>query len=122
MIVTIVGVGSETLVEAFDAARIEYARLRGVEMRAAQVVEIPKFSVPALAGIIIAWLDRRPSRIVTVTTKDDTRWHAGGKSFAEVEKLLIGAKEMMAVETEGLDAQMSDLLDSSSPGSAESAP
>jgi Effector Associated Constant Component 1 len=104
MIVTVLGVGSATLVGALDAARVEYTRPQpGIETSAWQVVEIPKFSVPALAGIIISWLNERPSRIVTVTTKDGARWHTRGKSVAEVEKLLTGAKEMMAVEMEKPD-------------------
>jgi hypothetical protein len=65
-----------------------------------EVGEILKFTVPALATVIVAWLNTRPSRIVTVTLKDDTTWHAGGKSVTEVEKLLTRAKTIMALETE----------------------
>jgi len=106
MIVTLIGIGSETLLEDCDAAGVEYARRRpqpGTVTSGGQVLEIPRFSVPAVAGIIVAWVNARPSRILTVTRKDDTTWHARGKSTAEVEKLLTGAKEMMALETEKPD-------------------
>ena len=106
MFITLFGIGSETLLKDFDAAEVEYARRHpqpGVVMNAGQVVEILKFSVPAVAGIIVAWLNMRPSRTVTVTIKDDTTWHARGKSVAEVEKLLTGAKNILALETEKAD-------------------
>ncbi len=101
MIITVLGIGSATFVGALEVARVEYTRPRpGVDTSTGQVVEIPQCSVPALAGVIISWLSERSSRIVTITTKDGAQWHARGKSVAEVEKLLTGAKEMMAVETE----------------------
>ena len=89
--------------EASTASGASHEVNKDVDTSGGQVVEISRFSVPALAAIIIDWLNGRPSRILTVTTKDDTRWHVRGKSFAEVEKLLTGAKEMMALETEKPD-------------------
>ena len=110
MLVTLLGIGSETLVQDFDAAGVEYARRRpqpGMDTSAGQVLEILRFSVPAVAGIIVAWLNARPSRIVTVTLKDDMTWHAAGKSVAEVEKLLNGAKSILALEMEKPDTHES---------------
>ena len=105
MIVTMVGFGSATFVEALDAARVDYTRPQpGIETSAGQVVEIHQFSVPALAGVIISWLNELPSRIVTVSTENGSTWHARGKSFAEVEKLLTGAKAMMALGMEKPDS------------------
>ena len=106
MIVTFLGIGSATLLEEFEAAGVEYARRRpqpGMDTSAGQVLETLTFSVPAVAGIIVAWLNARPSRKVTVTLKDDTTWHAAGKSVAEVEKLLNGAKSILALEMERPD-------------------
>jgi hypothetical protein len=103
MFITLLGIGSEPLLEDFDAAGVEYARRLpepGVIANGGEVGEILKFTVPALASFIVAWLNARPSRQVTVTLKDDMTWHAGGKSVTEVEKLLTGAKSMMALETE----------------------
>lgn len=106
MFITLLGIGSETLLEDFDAAGVEYARRHpqpGVIMNAGEVVEVLKFTVPALAGIIVAWLNTRPSRKVTVTLKDKTIWQAEGRSVAEVEKLLTTAKTVMALETKKPD-------------------
>lgn len=106
MFITLLGIGSETLLEDFDAAGVEYAHRHpqpGVIMNAGEVVEILKFSVPAVAAIIVAWLNTRPSRKVTVTLKDKTIWQAEGRSVAEVEKLLTSAKTIMALETKKPD-------------------
>ena len=103
MLITLIGIGSETLLEDFAAAGVEYARTHpqpGVITNGGEVGEILKFTVPALATVIVAWLNTRPSRKVAVTLKDDTTWQAGGKSVAEVEKLLTTAKTIMALETE----------------------
>ena len=103
MFITLLGIGSETLLEDFDAAGIEYARSNpqpGVITNGGEVGEILKFTVPALATVFVAWLNARPSRKVAVTLMDDTTWHAAGKSVAEVEKLLTTAKTIMALETE----------------------
>jgi hypothetical protein len=102
MFITLLGIGSETLRKDFDVAGIEYARKHpepGVVMNAGEVVEILKVSVPAVAAAIVAWLNTRPSRKVTVTLKDHSIWQAEGRSIAEVEKLLTGAKSIMAAET-----------------------
>jgi len=102
MFITLIGIGSETLLEDFDAAGVEYARRHpqpGVIMNAGEVVEVLKFTIPAVATIIVAWLNTRPSRKVTVTLKDKSIWQAEGRSVAEVEKLLTGAKTIMALET-----------------------
>ena len=108
MNVTLLGIGSETLLQDLDAAGVEYARRSpqpGMDTSAGQVLETLRFSAPAVAGIIVAWLNARPSRKVTVTLKDDTTWHAAGKSVAEVEKLLTGAKSILALETEKPDTR-----------------
>jgi hypothetical protein len=108
MFITLLGIGSETLLKDFDAARIEYARKHpesGVVMNAGEVVEILKVSVPAVAAAIVAWLKTRPSRKVTVTLKDHSIWQAEGRSIAEVEKLLTRAKSIMAAETKKLAPQ-----------------
>ena len=103
MFITLFGLGSETLLEYFDAAGVVYARRHpqpGVTTKGGEGGEILKFTVPTLATVIVAWLSMRPSRKVTVTLKNDTTWHAGGKSVTEVEKLLTSAKTIMALETE----------------------
>ena len=107
MFITLLGIGSETLLEDFDTVGVEYARREpqpGVITNAGEVVEVLKFSVPAVAAIIVAWLNTRPSRKVTVTQKDNTIWQAEGRSVDEVEKLLTSAKTIMALETKKPDA------------------
>jgi hypothetical protein len=106
MLITILGIGSETLLEDFDAAGVEYDRKHpqpGVIMNAGEVVEVLKFTVLVLATIIVAWLKARPSRKVTVTLKDKSIWQAEGRSIGEVEKLLTSAKTIMALETKKPD-------------------
>lgn len=103
MFITLIGIGSETLLEDFDAAGIEYARGHpqpSVITKGFELGEILKFTVPALATVVVAWLNTRPSRKVTITLENETTWHAGGKSVTEVEKLLTSAKTIMALETE----------------------
>lgn len=108
MLITLLGTGSETLLEDFDAAGVEYARRQpqpGVIMNAGEAVEVLKFTIPAVATIIVAWLNTRPSRKVTVTLEDRSIWQAEGRSVAEVEKLLRGAKTIMALETKKPEKQ-----------------
>src|SRR5437588_9001353 len=106
MRISLLGMGSETILSHLDAAGIKYVRRYpqpGVITNAGEIVEILKFSVPAVAGVIVAWLNTRPSRKVTITQKDNTIWHAEGRSVAEVEKLLATAKIVMALETKKPD-------------------
>ena len=60
---------------------------RGMITNSGDVIEILKFS-PAVAGVIVAWLNTRPSRKVTISLKDSTILEAEGRSIAEVEQLL----------------------------------
>jgi hypothetical protein len=106
MIISLLGIGSDTLLTDFDTAGIEYVRRNpqpGAIMNAGETIEILKFSIPAVTAVIVAWLNTRPSRKVTITQKDNTIWQAEGRSVAEVEKLLISAKMIMALETKKPD-------------------
>ena len=66
------------------------------------------FSVPVVAEIIVAWVNARSSRMVTITLVDDTTWHAGSKSAAEIENLLSRAKSMLVLETAPADLPITD--------------
>ena len=101
MIVTLIGIGSDSLADLFEAAGIDYVRhlpQPGEDPSKAQMLEIRNYSVRTLAGILLDWLNEQPSRKVTVTRKDDSAWHAGGKSIAEVERLLDAAKSLIAID------------------------
>jgi len=54
----------------------------------------------ALATVIIAFTKTRRSRKVVITLKDKTVVHAEGLSQSELEKVLIHAKTLSAIETQ----------------------
>ena len=64
---------------------------------AGAVIEVAKFTIPALAGILVAWVNTRPTRKLTITTEDKKVIHAEGKSVEEVENLIGVAQSIMAV-------------------------
>jgi hypothetical protein len=106
MIISLLGIGSDTLLKDFDAAGIRYVRRLpppGQIMNAGDAAEILAASVTGVALVLAAWLKNRPSRKVTITQKDNRIYQAEGRSVAEVEELLKGAKQIMALETKKPD-------------------
>jgi hypothetical protein len=106
MIVTLVGKSSKTLLKDFDAAGIEYETRPpqpGVIMNSGDAVKIAEVAISAATAVIVAWLKYAPTRKAMITTKDGTIWQAEGRSVAEVEQLLIGAKTIMVSDTKKLD-------------------
>ena len=108
MVISLLGVGSETLLADFDAAGIQYVRRRpepGQVMNAGEWIEIAKASAPlaAIATVAVAWIRARASRKVIITLDDNTILHAEGLSVDEVERLLPKAKTIAALETKKPD-------------------
>jgi len=107
MIISLVGKGSRTLLEDFDAAGIVYETRPpqpGVIMNFGDAVKIAEIAIPAVAAVIVAWLKYAPTRKVMITTKDGTIWQAEGRSVVEVEQLLISAKTIMAMDAKKPDS------------------
>lgn len=107
MVISLLGVGSETLLADFDAAGIQYVRRRpepGQVMNAGEWIEIAKV-VPwvAIAKVLVEWIRARASRKVIITLDDNSIFYAEGLSVDEVERLLPKAKTIVAAETKKPD-------------------
>lgn len=53
---------------------------------------------PALAAVVVAFINRRNGRKVIITTKDKTVIHAEGLSFTELERILQLAENITAID------------------------
>jgi Effector Associated Constant Component 1 len=101
MFISLLGKDSKTLLQDFDAANVEYSVRRprpGVIMNSGEVVEILSVAIPAVATVFVAWLNTRQTRKIIITLNDNTIVHVEGRSVAEVEKLLIIAKTIVAID------------------------
>lgn len=107
MVISLLGVGSGTLLADFDAAGIQYVRRRpepGQVMNAGEWIEIAE-ATPwvAIAAVLVAWIRARASREVIITLDDNRIFHAKGLSVDKVERLLPKAKTIAALETKKPD-------------------
>jgi hypothetical protein len=104
MVISLLGVGSDSLLTELDAAGIQYIRLRpesGQVMNAGEWIEIAKATAPyaAVAAVLVAWIRARASRKVIVTLEDNKVLQTEGMSASEIERLLPLAKTIAAAET-----------------------
>ena len=107
MKISLVGIGSETLLSELDAAGVEYSHRRpppGLPMASGETIEIAtliKDAVPwaAIASVLVAWLRSRSSRKVILTLNDKKVFHAEGMSLDEIQQLLPQTKNVAACET-----------------------
>jgi hypothetical protein len=73
-------------------------RRSGVMNDAGTVVEIAKFLIPAAAGVVCAWLAKRPTRRLIITTEDREIINVEGGSVNEIEDLLKIARTAMIMD------------------------
>jgi hypothetical protein len=107
MKISLVGIGSETLLSELDSAGIKYSHRRPplrTPVAGGKTIEIAtliKDAVPwaAIASVFVAWLRSRSSRKVIFTLDDDTVFHAEGMSVDEIQRLLPHTKNVAACET-----------------------
>ncbi len=109
MVISLLGVGSDTLLTDFDAAGIHYVHRRpapGQIMNAGEWVEIAQASAPwaAIAAVLVAWIRARASRKVIITLHDNRIFQTEGMSVDEVERLLPLAMTTTALETKKPDS------------------
>ena len=64
---------------------------------ASTVIEITKYAAPSVALVLVAWLTKRPTRKLIITTKDKQIIHAEGSSVEEIETLLEMADKVDAL-------------------------
>ena len=111
MMISLLGVGSYTLLADFDAAGINYVRCYpepGQIMNAGEWVEIAKVSVTAIASVLVAWISARASRKVLIALPDKRTFAVEGRSVDEVERLLSLAMTITALETKKPDSTKDD--------------
>ena len=107
MVVDIVGKGSETLLQAFDSAGIEYERRPvqpGVIMNAGDAVKIAEVAIPAVALVVAEWLHERSTRKAMLTMKDGKIEHLEGRTVDDIERLFKIAKRAVIAETKKPDS------------------
>lgn len=110
MFISLIGIGSETLLQDFDSAGVKYSRKPpkpGVVVNSGELVHIAENAIPMAVGVVIAWLKYRPSRKLNITKNDGTVVMAEGASVGEVKDLLESAKTIIAIETKKPDQQTS---------------
>ncbi len=99
--ISIVGGSPQELMRQLQDADIECfrhgRRMGEIVNDAGAVLEIVKWSWPALAAVLVAWVKTRPSRKLSITTKDNEVIHAEGRSVSEVQQLLETAQSIMAI-------------------------
>jgi hypothetical protein len=107
MTISLIGMGSESLMAELDAAGVECSH-RGppvnVPMNSGDSIEIAtgiKDAVPwaAIASVLVTWLRSRASRKVILTLEDNTVLHAEGMSIDEIKSLLRQTRRVSALET-----------------------
>ena len=110
MIISLLGIGSETLLSDLDSAGIEYISYRppiGVILNGPgeiiQIVKDASGTIPwlAVATVFHAWLKHRSSRKINITTKNNkvAMIEANGFSVEEIAKILPHCKNLIAMET-----------------------
>ncbi len=107
MQLSLIGIGSDTLLTDFDSAGIEFIKINpkvGTVLGAGgniQLLNDISGAVPwaSIAAVIIAWLKYRPSRMVTVTTKEQNIINIEGYSTKDVEALLPICHNIIIAET-----------------------
>lgn len=113
MRISIIGKGSETLLQDFGASGLQFTRHRpaiGQVMNSGELIEIlssAKGVTPwaAIATVLVAWLRARASGKVIITHKNKQIFHAEGMSSEEVERLLPLCESVVAMETKKPDPQ-----------------
>lgn len=75
----------------------------GVPMASGEALEIVKALGsatfwPALAAVVVAFINKRNGRKVIITKRDQTVVHAEGLSLAELEKVLAAAANITAID------------------------
>jgi hypothetical protein len=107
MKISLLGIGSETLLSELDSAGVKYSHRRpplGAPVASGNTIEITtliKDAVPwaAIASVLVAWLRSRSSRKVILTLDDNKVFHAEGMSVDEIQRLLPHTKNVAACET-----------------------
>ena len=107
MKISLLGIGSETLLSELDSAGIKYSHRPpplGAPVASGNTIEITtliKDAVPwaAIASVLVAWLRSRSSRKVILTLDDNKVFHAEGMSVDEIQRLLSHTKKVAACET-----------------------
>lgn len=103
MIVSLSGIGSETLLTEFDLAGVKYIRELppvGVMLNAGISIQIID-AIPwvSIATVIVAWLKYRPSRKITIINEKNELLRIEGLSAKELTSLLPSCKRIIAIET-----------------------
>ncbi|MBB2484661.1 hypothetical protein H5407_05415 [Mitsuaria sp. WAJ17] len=75
----------------------------GVPMASGEALEIVKVLGsatfwPAVAAVVVAFINKRNGRKVIITTQDKTAVHAEGLSMVELEKVLKAAAHFTAID------------------------
>ena len=109
MIISLLGIGSETLLSDLDSAGVKYIRHHppaGVIINGPETIQIIKDisdTIPwgTIAAILIAWLKYRPSRRIQVKLEDNKILHIGteGLSVEKFKDLLLHCQNITAIET-----------------------
>ena len=109
MVISLLGIGSDTLLSDFDTAGIKYVVRTpeaGQVMNAGLLVEIAQATAPwaSIAAVLVAWLRARASRKVIITLPDNKVLHVEGMGVKDVERLLPVAQAISALETKKPDS------------------
>lgn len=64
---------------------------------------------PAVAAVVVAFINRRSGRKVIITTKDQTVVHVEGLNMAELEHVLQLAENMTAIDPNPIDEATSGI-------------
>ena len=107
MQISLLGIGSETLLADFDSAGVKYIRNDppvGVAMNAGNIIQILKDISDAIpwkeiAAVLMYWVKCRSSRRLTLTKADNKILHIEGYNSEELQNLLPSCKILMAIET-----------------------
>lgn len=82
----------------------------GVPMASGEALEIVKVLGsatfwPAVASVVVAFINKRNGRKVIITTRDQTVVHAEGLSMAELERVLEAAANITAIDPKAAGGQ-----------------
>ena len=105
MHISLVGIGSETLLSDFDSAGIEYIKRPPIGiMHGGETIQLIKDisgAIPwtEIAAVIIAWLKYRPSRRFTCSNDKLEIFNAKDYSPEELATILHMCRNLMAIET-----------------------
>lgn len=97
----------KSFLSALDEAGIEHGRLQMFTTRPqmsgiVEVISALSEAMPwnSIAKIIVAWLDAKKSREVTIQTESGSIIHAKGYSAEEVQSMLPVSVSIMIIESE----------------------